>query len=219
MEQVIIGVMHPKGGTGKTATTINASIGLAEKLGYDVVSIFDLDKQKQMTKFANNRERNGLKKLNVIDFKDDEDFKEKLQNQKGIVLIDTGGFDSSSNRLVALVSDLIILPLNNSDQEIDGLRDFQMNLKEVFDVNENLKCKVLVNRVHFNDNSTQKAFEEYLSNFDNFSTFNTSIPHNKAFGSLLSTGMSVSEMDLDSIHLKLRINKFINELEEEINNG
>lgn len=206
---------HPKGGSGKTSTCINTTITFL----YDNTDliVFDQDNQQHMTKFNNYRNKKGLKTFNQFKPKNIEELKKFLSNYKGLKIIDTGGFDSEFSRLAAIAADLIVIPLNDSEFELDGLADFKRKIMDIIKINPKIKCRVLVNRVHPNNKSAKEKYINIFKNIDNFEVFNTVVPQNTEYKKMLFSGESILDKKMSNKNPKKAIIQYTNEIKECLN--
>jgi len=192
METKVITFAHKKGGTGKTSNCINAAVELSKE--FDTI-VVDLDSLKQTTKFNNRRS----KPFNQVEISDHKGFIELIKNTQGegkLIIVDLGGYDSDLSRYVLLLTDLIIIPLSKSDNDLDGLVEFSSIMQEVIETQDtDIKCKILVNRVHHADTKTHKLLKDSLSApaFKKFDIFDTVIRENRYYGEMLGTGKAITE--------------------------
>ena len=205
----VIVVAHKKGGVGKTSTAINIAVDVYKKK-YPL-TVIDLDSQKQTTKFNNKRDD----QFNVKEIINSDLLIDFLKHDKGITIIDLGGYDSDLARTTLLLADMVIIPLSDSDNELDGLVEFKNIMDEIQGIQEGILCKVLVTRVHHADNSTHKALSNFVEPFEGFSIFNTILRSRKEYKRMLGTGKSVPEQTGGSGAIELA--KLTKEIEEIIN--
>lgn len=206
---------HPKGGSGKSSSCMNTTIEFLYS-GYDPI-VYDQDNQEQMTKFNNSRKEYGLQVFKQFFSKNFEDIKSFLSEKRGLKIVDTGGYDSDIARLSYLVADVLIIPLNGSDNELDGLLDFRERLIEVLKLNPSLKIRLLINRVHHNNTETRKFYNELLENWDNFEVFNTVVPANKAYENMLFSGEAIKDKKLENKNPYNAIKAYTEEIKEILN--
>jgi chromosome partitioning protein len=211
----VIAVAHKKGGTGKTTTATNVAVELSKSFD---LTVLDFDSLQQLTKF-NNRRSKKLKQLKVDTI---EELKRVLSIQKDhqhIVLIDLGGYDSDFSRIALLLSDLVITPLSDSDNDIDGLVDFTEIMDQVQQTQKNITINnyILANRLHWNDKSTHKAFKSFASSKSDLKVFDTIITQNSVFKRMLSTGKGVSELTNEYHKANKQVRALIEEIKGLIN--
>lgn len=185
----VIAVGHRKGGVGKTTTAINVAVELQRKK--DVV-VVDLDDQRQFTKFNNKRS----KKLTMKDIRSKSELEQFLRSYDGVVIIDLGGYDSELARSAMVLSDLIIVPLSGTDNDIHGLIEFTKIIKKIQEVQKAymIECCILTNRVHARDKSTQRRFKEFCADHEGFDAFDTIISQNMIHANMLSSGKNAVEL-------------------------
>jgi len=206
----VIVFAHKKGGVGKTSTACNVAVEL-HKREYPL-SVIDLDSQKQTTKFNNKRE----KQFKCIDaVSDAKSLISFLKKDTGITLIDLGGYDSNLSRTTLLLADLVIIPLNDSDNELDGLLEFKIIMDEILKVQSSVKCSILLTRLHHSDTKTHKAISSFVKDLESFNLFNTVLRSRKEYKRMLGTGKSVSEQTMGTG--KREMFNLIDELEGKIN--
>ena len=139
----VIVIAHSKGGVGKSLIAWHLAIAKN-------VPILDLDYQKSLV-FANKfRVNNDYKAIEIkqpLSQKEFIDFLENYPEDKDIV-VDVGGFDSSTNRVALFIADIIITPVNEDMQEIAGLIKFHATLEELSEkMNKEVKAHIVINNV------------------------------------------------------------------------
>jgi len=157
---MIIAVSHQKGGVGKSTIAFNLALALKSKYKVEVI---DLDVQNTITHTNKIRKENKLKKLKISYILNENELKEyiNLDNNSKITIIDSGGFDSSLNRLAIFYSDMVITPVSDRFNEISGLMKYIEILRELKDITgEDIKVNVLLNNVNPN-----------IKNFDGLTKF------------------------------------------------
>jgi chromosome partitioning protein len=196
---MLISINHLKGGTGKSTIFFNLAIEISKLKNYKV-EVVDLDVQKTLTLNNYLRKELKLKPFQVRSFDKVETFENyiKTDNDSKIILVDTGGFDSGLNRVVALVSDLIITPVSDSIVELQGLKTYENILKELSEIaGSEIQSHVLLNSI----DPRKKDFSE-LKNFvedsENFSCLNSVIRRRNDFKNSIANGKSVVEFNRKS---------------------
>ena len=166
---MILAISHQKGGVGKSTIAYNLSVALQKK--YDVI-VLDLDVQQSITQINKLRlENKKLKPLDVRYIKSEEELKNyvKNENEETITIIDTGGFDSSLNRIAIYLSDVVITPVADTFTELAGLMKYKEILHELAAISgEEMKVNLLLNNI----NPNSKKFEEIENFCSKHSSFN-----------------------------------------------
>jgi chromosome partitioning protein len=182
---------HDKGGVGKSTTAIN--IAVLANADYEL-TVIDLDPKRQFTVFNSNRK--DSKKINQFEPKNKKELVQFAKDYDGLILIDLGGFDSDMFRTALLISDIVIVPLSNSDNDVLGLKDFN---KILLDIKQNqeknnidFEVAILLNRIHHANKSAHKGLSKYAAKYG-FSIFNTVVRNNAIFENMLFCGKSVTE--------------------------
>jgi len=207
--QKVITIAHQKGGVGKSTLALNLATELSKRYPLTVV---DLDFQKSLTIFNENRKEAGLDPLHVVSAQDRKELMTLLDGDEGLVLVDSGGFDSDLNRIALLGADLVITPLSNNLIEIYGLESFKKILHDLKEIRQ-IRSHVLLNNVH---PKTQKAIDEIREFVERseefFGMFETVIRRRSAFARSFEEGRSVVEMDEKSTAAK-EIKALLQEIE------
>lgn len=193
---MLLAVKHQKGGVGKSTICFNLA-SILQQLNGITLEVVDLDVQQTITLNNYTRKENGLPTFNVKTFNNLEDFKKYVStdNDSKIILVDTGGFDSSLNRAVALYADLVITPVSDSFVELQGLKTYEKVLQELSAaIGEPVVAHVLLNNV----DPRRKNFSElkdFINKSENFKTFETVINRRIDFRDSIATGQSVIEFN------------------------
>ncbi|QKF65537.1 partitioning protein, ParA family (plasmid) [Campylobacter corcagiensis] len=147
---MIVVFSHPKGGVGKSMLAFNYAVFLRKK-GIEV-AIIDLDGQHSISNFNKIRIAfNVTPTLNIKTYDNTNELVSFLNqvSSSDMVIIDTGGFDSSNNRIALAFADKIITPVSDSPVEIMRLLNFSNILDEIeVNLNHKLKTYVVLNRIH-----------------------------------------------------------------------
>lgn len=153
---MIVAFSHPKGGVGKTLLAFNYaiySLYANKKESKGRVIVVDLDGQHSITNFNKLRQlKTSLPPLEILQFQDVNKLIGFLNNanDNDKIIIDTGGFDSSNNRLALALADKVITPVSDSPVELMRLYDFDKIIKEIAsNINTNpIKAYIVLNRIH-----------------------------------------------------------------------
>ena len=196
MSAKIITIAHQKGGVGKSTIALNLAVELSKKYK---LSVIDLDYQKSITIFNETRKEKGLKPLDIIQIDTQNELIDFLKQTDDLVLIDSGGFDSDLNRIAIIGADLIITPLSNNLIEIYGLEAFKRILKDLKEVEPNIKSNVLLNNVNPQAKKSIRELQAYIkSNNEYFELFETVFRRRADFAKSFEEGKSVIEIDKKS---------------------
>ena len=194
-----IGVIHQKGGVGKTTLSCNTAVALAAQ-GYKV-KVVDLDMQKSLLYFNSLRESNGLPGLNVSGVASVAELKNIIDENNrtgGVLIIDVGGYDSELSRISAVVADLIITPVSDSAIELVGLVSFRNILREIRKHKKDLVASVLLNRVHVATSKSLTDIFEFVAENQEFNMMSTIIRDRADFKKAYEAGKSVIEYNAKS---------------------
>lgn len=211
---MIITIAHQKGGVGKSTIAANLAVNLYKLYGKDL-KVIDLDTQLSLSYFNSIRKQNGLESLPIMKIQKESELEKILEDDKGITLIDAGGFDAKINRFSMLYADIIITPVSDSPFELGGLLKFQEILKELRKARADLKATVILNKVHpFASASLEEIFDFAREN-DEFDIFDTIIRDRGDFKKSIEAGMSVDEFSKES-KASEEINKLIGEIDGKV---
>lgn len=192
----IIAIAIKKGGTGKSALSMN----VAPEVEPDV--FYDTDDTPAVSTF--NKFRPDGKQWNVIRVTDKivsasggvEQFASNLldaKEQGKCVLVDCGGFDSAVTRTAVALADLIISPINDDPSDILGLQEFSTVLDEISrEMGVQKVAHVVMYKVH-PSRTNFKDVDSYLEQFDNLVRMDTAIPLDKNVPIKFGEGMGVVE--------------------------
>jgi chromosome partitioning protein len=185
----IISICNSKGGAGKTTILLNLAIALNEKYK---VTVLDLDFQKSSMVFNNIRKENKRSLLNIIQAESEKDLKKAIKENTGILLIDTGAYDSDLNRMAILLSDMIISPVCDNSIDIYGILMFNEYLKKLKAAKPSLKTNILINRLSAKG-STKEIINQVKENKNTMVLMKSILKDRQAYKNLFITGESVIE--------------------------
>jgi len=211
---MIITISHQKGGVGKSTLAYNIALELARKHNVEVI---DLDVQQTVTAYNQIRAEMGQAPLPVHIFSTAEELEVffDLMNDDTIVIIDSGGFDSSLNRFAILVSDFIITPVSSEFTEILGLQKYESILREL---SEQTGTTIVTNVVLNKTNPNQKKFDEvndFIRSSKHFLLMDSMMRRRVDFANSVAYGFSVRELDKKSESTK-ELKEFIKEIKEKV---
>ncbi|MCK5294278.1 MAG: ParA family protein [Arcobacteraceae bacterium] len=191
---MIITVSHQKGGVGKSTICWNMA-GYLQKKKIDFI-IIDLDVQQTLTGLNKIRKKYNPKKSFEIKTFDDKknlvDFLNNVQDED-IVLIDSGGFDSTFNRISIMASDKIVTPVSSHFIEVLGLQKYEEILKEVSKViDRQITTNVVLNKIKPN----QKDFKElkkFINKSGHYKIMDSILRDRVEISTIISTGATIIE--------------------------
>ena len=210
---MIIAVSHQKGGVGKSTICWNMA-GYLQKKKIDFI-IIDLDVQQTLTGLNKIRKKYNPKKAFTIKTFDDKkvliDFFNEIKDDE-IVLVDSGGFDSTYNRIAIMASDEIVTPVSSHFIEILGLQKYEEILKEVSKVvDRKIKTNVILNRIKPN----QKDFKElkkFINKSSHYKIMDSILRDRVEISTIISTGATIIESKKKDTKAKAEFNTFCKEL-------
>lgn len=213
---MIIGLGGDKGGTGKTTLVTNLATGYLAK-GI-TVGLIACDNNQSLMKWHKRRLAAG--QLSNIPFT--ESYKnikrdvERMASLVDVVLVDTAGYDNEELRNLALVSDLIIVPIRPSSQsEVDSLEKITKIINTAKKNNPRLRAHILFNRCKPTYHKERIAIKEALESDKNWiQPFKTFITLNQAFENGLNEGRSIYEIRTRTSQPAAQIDLLIQEIGE-----
>jgi len=144
---MIINASHQKGGTGKSTIIWNLARAFI-LLGYKV-KLLDLDIQGSCISINNKRE---VPLDYIITITEEKDLIDIVNNAKDdeIILIDSGGFDSTLTRLAIMGADINITPVPDKVTALLAvIEKYSVILEEIAEsTGEEIKTFVLLNEIH-----------------------------------------------------------------------
>ncbi|MBD3831590.1 MAG: ParA family protein, partial [Arcobacter sp.] len=132
-----------------------------------------------------------------------------------IAIVDSGGFDSSLNRIAILISDFILTPVSTEFTEIMGLEKYQSILSELQKTTDNsIITNVVLNKVSPN----QKNFDnviDFVNKSPYFRLMDSILRRRVDFANSVAYGFTVNELDIKSDSSK-EMSDLIKEIEEKV---
>lgn len=183
-----------KGGSGKTTIATNLAIFFSQK--YDKVLLIDTDEQQTASDFTKFRTEN----INKIGYKyiqlyNDSVRKEVLRIKKffDIIIIDTGGRDTSSQRASLSIADYYLVPFLPRSFDIWTLERVAKLIQKIQPLNPSLKSYGFINRadVRGGDNESVKSF---LQKTPFLKYIHTPLYNRKVYANASSMGLAINEI-------------------------
>lgn len=207
---MIITISHQKGGVGKSTLAYNIALELARKNNVEVI---DLDVQQTVSAYNQIRSEMGQIPLPVHVMTTAEELENYFESldEETIVVVDSGGFDSSLNRFVILISDFVITPVSSEFTEILGLQKYESILQEL---SEQSGMTVVTNVVLNKTNPNQKKFDEvndFINGSKHFKLMDSMMRRRVDFANSVAYGFSVRELDKKSESTK-ELKEFVKEI-------
>ena len=192
---MIILIGGEKGGTGKTTIATNIAALLA--IDENDVLLVDTDPQKTASFWSLTRDEYNIEPRITTIQKFDNVKKEVLALRPKFdhIVIDAGGRDSMELRTSLLVADKVFFPLRASQFDLWTLAKINSHVSDARAINENLKAFVLMNQN--SHNPSVKENEEacdYLDEFDELNSMQSSITERIAFRKAAIKGLSIPEL-------------------------
>lgn len=194
----LIAVTHPKGGVGKTTTTMVLAAELAER-GYRVL-VADCDAQASASAWANAAPEGRPFPAAVINFsayagKVHREIQKQLDNYDFIIVDCPPGLDALSPQSAILVADLVVVPLPPSPADLWAARGVKRLIERGTDFNPSLKACILPNRVV--RTSLSNAIMRELDDFG-IPLMSSRLTNRTAFQEAVVSGVSVSALGRDA---------------------
>ncbi len=191
MNPLVMNFSHQKGGTGKSTMAYHIAKAF-ELLGYKV-TIYDLDIQDTCIEYNKLRE---VPRDNIKNITEDEELIQVIEDAKEdeIIIIDSGGFDSSLTRLAIMGADINITPIADKVSEILAITNkYSKILKEIEKATEEeTNTYVLLNKIHpFARNF--EHLEAIIEPHKQMKILNTIIRERAIYDKALQKGLTVQE--------------------------
>lgn len=157
---MIITASHQKGGVGKSTLIWNLIIEYSKRRKVYVV---DLDMQKTITYSLKIREKTKENKnILLLSPKNKDELIKIFKRIKkdDLLFVDSGGFDSSMNRIAMAGSNILLTPVSLKFYELLGLKKYELILK---DLSEKLKRDVIADVVLNKINPSTKQLKEIIT--------------------------------------------------------
>jgi len=194
---MLIGICGQKGGTGKTTLATNLAVYFAQE-GAKVVLV-DTDPQGSAYAWYQRRLAGDedLARVTVIRASGDvyDLLGEQARNYE-VVLVDSGGFDSDALRTSIAVSNLVYVPLQPSQLDIDTTAKVHELVRQAQQINRNLVATAIISRAPTNIlNRERLETREALESLPSLEISGVTIYDRKVYRDAVLEGKGVTEMD------------------------
>jgi chromosome partitioning protein len=194
----LIAVTHPKGGVGKTTTSMILSAELAER-GYRTL-VADCDAQASASAWANAAPEGRPFPAAVVNFsayagKVHREIQKQLDNYDYIIIDCPPGLDSLSPQSAILVADLVIIPLPPSPADWWSARGVKRLVERGQDFNPDMLAMILPNRVV--RTSLSNAIMRELADFG-IPLMSSRLTNRTAYQEAVVSGVSMSALGRDA---------------------
>ncbi|WP_345988724.1 ParA family protein [Sulfurimonas sp. HSL1-2] len=145
---MILTLSHQKGGVGKSTIAWNLALEFSKFLP---VTVIDLDMQRSMSAANRIRTDKGMAPLDICHFGDADEFVHYIEkdHEGRLTIIDSGGFDSSFNRIAIMASDVLLTPVSDKPFDLLGLQKYEEILEALSGFQEKtIKTHVVLNNLN-----------------------------------------------------------------------
>jgi len=194
---MIVTISHQKGGVGKSTIAWNLAVLFSQIIP---TVIIDLDTQQSLTQTNQIRESQGLTPLEVKHVENAGELAMHIERDvaQRLTIIDSGGFDSTFNRVAIAGSDLTITPISDKPFDLMGLQKYEEILKSLSEIqNETIKTNVLFNNL----NPAMKNFGdliEFVCMSEHFELMTSVIRQRVDIANSIGVGKSIKEFRIFS---------------------
>ncbi len=199
-------IANQKGGVGKTTLSTNLAVALSKK-GQTI--LVDGDDQQSSIKWSKRRTQDSITTISLKDNLKEE--LQQLKNNNKYIVLDVAGRDSAEFRSALLIADVLIIPTQPSQTDIEVLPFVLRLVNAAKQVNKKLETFVVLNKAPTNTKSTEiDAALELLQQVKSVKTLNTIVRDRKQFRDAMIEGKSLLEMG--SSKAKDELNEFLVEI-------
>lgn len=193
---MIITIGSHKGGTGKSTLAVNLA-AIYQRAGHRVIVIeADPSVSTSSTWAARREEHDDLAPVTVLRKTDRLNVTlEGLERAYDLVLVDTAGKDSVELRTAALVSDVLVIPTNADNPDLDSTSEFLARMDEARIINPTLKMLVVITRAptHAKSKHREAAIAALEENPEEFALADAVIFSRRIYPDALKEGRGVVE--------------------------
>lgn len=203
---MIIVVGTHKGGSGKSTVAVNLAVGAA--LQDERVMLIDADPIGTASRWVEDREasehspavhgvaKHGNLKATLRAFDADYDH----------VIVDVAGRDSQELRTAMVLADLLIIPVQPSQADLDVLEGLAEVVEAARDLNEDLDARIVLNRAPTHARSTAVAdARAYVQSADiPFPVLDAVLHERQVYRDVFATGTGVLETNNAQARAEMR---------------
>lgn len=193
---MIITIGSHKGGTGKSTLAVNLA-AIYQRAGHRVIVIeADPSVSTSSTWAARREEHDDLAPVTVLRKTGGLNVTlEGLEQAYDLVLVDTAGKDSAELRTAALVSDVLVIPTNADNPDLDSTSEFLARMDEARIINPALKMLVVITRAptHAKSKHRDVAIAALEDNPEEFALADAVIFNRRIYPDALKEGRGVVE--------------------------
>ncbi|SFP17875.1 ParA family protein [Hydrogenimonas thermophila] len=189
---MILTLSHQKGGVGKSTIAWNLAFELSKNID---VKVIDLDIQQSLSVANDIRVNSGLPSMPIEKIESPDRLTKLIQNDTDdqLIIIDSGGFDSSFNRIAIVASDMIITPISDKPFDLMGLKKYEEILQTLSDIQkETIQSHVIFNSI----NPSMRRFEElieFVESSKHFKPLKTILRQRVDYANSIGSGKTVCE--------------------------
>jgi chromosome partitioning protein len=194
-DEMILAEGNQKGGVGKSTLTVNLAAHWQSQ-GMTVVIVEADPSVFTVSRWSDDRAAAGLP--TILTMKKTGRVKEALTELDGkfdVVIVDLPGKDSPEMRSALLVADIVLIPTQPTQADIDATTDLRATLDQSAEYNEKLTIRVVLNRVptHAWSTEAEDSRSVLLDYYAADEILDTVVHNRKSFSDTLSDGKSVIE--------------------------
>lgn len=193
---MIITIGSHKGGTGKSTLAVNLA-AIYQRAGHRVIVIEADPSVSTSSMWAARREaHDDLAPVTVLRKTDRLNVTlEGLERAYDFVLVDTAGKDSVELRTAALVSDVLVIPTNADNPDLDSTSEFLARMDEARIINPAMKMLVVITRAptHAKSKHRDVAIAALEDNPEEFALADAVIFNRRIYPDALKEGRGVVE--------------------------